>query len=66
MMIMQKIKRNRVRCECCGQIIESLSVHHFVVCKCGKCAIDGGKEYLRRFGNYVQDFEEMSEYEEDE
>lgn len=62
---MQKIKRNRVKCQCCGDIIESLSTHHFVTCKCGKCSIDDGKEYLKRIGNYVQDFIELAEYEEE-
>lgn len=54
-----------MKCQCCGDIIESLSTHHFVTCKCGKCSIDGGKEYLKRIGNYVQDFIELAEYEEE-
>lgn len=60
---MRKIKRNRVKCKCCGEVIESLSTHYFVSCRCGKCSIDGGKEYLKRIGN-LSDFIEMCEYEE--
>lgn len=60
---MKKIKRNRVKCKCCGEVIESLSTHHFVSCSCGRCAVDGGKEYLKRIGN-LSDFIEMCEYEE--
>ncbi len=32
----------------CDDIIESKTVHDFVTCSCGRCSVDGGKEYLRR------------------
>ena len=60
------IKRNRIRCIKCGDVIESKHRHDFVVCSCweevnGKgCAVDGGKDYLRRLGN---DWDDMSEVE---
>ena len=54
-----------MKCKCCGEVIESLSTYHFVSCRCDKCSIDGGKEYLKRIGN-LSDFIEMCEYEEDE
>lgn len=60
---MQKIKRNAVKCVHCGDVIESKTVHHFVSCSCGRCAVDGGKEYLKRMGN-LSDFVELCEYEE--
>lgn len=60
---MQKIKRNAVKCVHCGDVIESKSVHHFVSCSCGRCAVDGGREYLKRMGN-LSDFVELCEYEE--
>ncbi len=60
----KKIKVNKIRCKSCGDIIESKNVHDYVQCKCGKVAVDGGKEYLRRcFTNNQDDYEELSEYE---
>ena len=58
----KKIRVNRIRCLKCGEIIESTSVHDFRWCSCRACAVDGGKEYLRRLGNR-EDWEEMSEFE---
>lgn len=45
------IIRNAIRCNLCGDEIESKTTHDFVQCKCGACAVDGGREYLRRCGN---------------
>lgn len=42
------IIKNAIRCNLCGDEIESTRVHHFVTCKCGACSVDGGHEYLRR------------------
>jgi hypothetical protein len=60
---MRKIKVNRIKCNKCGDIIESISVHDFKFCKCGAVAVDGGHEYLKRCGNR-EDWEELSETEE--
>ncbi len=63
---MKKIIRNVIRCKNCGDIIESKYTHDFVTCKCGRCSVDGGKDYLRRcFKNSTDDYEELSEFEED-
>ncbi len=43
-----KIVRNAIRCNLCGDEIESQSRHDMVWCKCGACAVDGGHDYLRR------------------
>ena len=51
---------NKIRCNKCGDIIESISVHDFKYCKCGAVAVDGGHDYLRRCGNQ-EDWEELSE-----
>ena len=61
----KKIKKNCIKCNYCGDIIESKSVHDFVFCKCGKVAVDGGHEYLKRVfqKNPEEDFEELSEFE---
>lgn len=53
--ILRKIKektlmiiRNAIRCNICGDEIESKHRHDYVQCKCGACAVDGGHDYLRR------------------
>ena len=53
-----RIKVNKIRCNKCGEIIESKSVHDFKFCKCGAVAVDGGKDYLRRCGNR-EDWEDL-------
>ncbi|MBP1550562.1 MAG: hypothetical protein J6A05_11235 [Oscillospiraceae bacterium] len=44
----KKIIRNAIKCNMCGDEIESRHTHDFVRCSCGMCAVDGGHEYLRR------------------
>lgn len=39
---------NKIKCKFCGDIIESKNKHDFKFCSCGKCAIDGGHDYLKR------------------
>lgn len=69
---MKRIKRNRIQCKHCGDIIESIHQHDFKKCKCGKVAVDGGLEYARRScpsGNYedhIIDLIEFVEREEEE
>ena len=36
------IIRNAIRCNICGDEIESKHRHDFVTCKCGDCSVDGG------------------------
>ena len=62
-----KIIHNKIRCKICGEILESVTIHDFVPCKCfiesngsRGCACDGGLDYLRRLGN-PKDVEELSE-----
>ena len=57
---MSEIKRNRIKCLCCNDIIESEKRWHFKLCKCGRVAVEGGKDYLKRSGE-PSDWEEMSE-----
>jgi hypothetical protein len=56
-----RILRNRCRCRRCGDVIESLSVHHYVRCVCGAIFTDGGREYAHRGGG--DDIEDLSEVE---
>jgi hypothetical protein len=48
---------NRIQCLNCGDIITSQHRHDYVECSCGKVAVDGGHEYLRRTGS---EYREMS------
>lgn len=43
-----EIKRNAVRCNECGDEIESKLPYDYVRCSCGACTIDGGTCYIRR------------------
>ena len=56
---MEKIVINKIRCQKCGDVIESTHRHDFKFCKCGAVAINSGKDYLRRCGNR-EDWEELS------
>lgn len=61
---MNKILTNKIKCKTCGEIIESKSVHDFVMCKCGRVGVDGGHYYLKRtFTESQNDYEELSETE---
>ena len=55
-----QIVHNRIRCLKCGDVIESVTVHDYRECSCGACAVDGGKDYLRRCG-YAENWEDCSE-----
>lgn len=58
------IKVNKIQCKNCGDIIESINRHDFKYCKCGRVAVDGGHDYLRRcFKNSTDDYIELSEEE---
>lgn len=53
----EKIIRNAARCSNCKITVESKHRHDFVMCKCGKVAVDGGRDYLKRSGDpqYCED-----------
>ncbi len=53
------IIKNAIKCNKCGDEIESTNRHDFVTCKCGACSVDGGHDYLRRCGNR-EDWTELS------
>ena len=58
------IVRNRIRCNLCGDIIESRYRHDFKSCRCGAVCVDGGKDYIRRgFLNSLDDYTDRSVYE---
>ena len=42
------IIKNAIRCNICGEEIESKHSHDYVTCKCGACSVDGGHDYIRR------------------
>ena len=47
------IIKNAIRCNICGDEIESKHRHDYVQCKCGACAVDGGHDYPK--ANYTID-----------
>lgn len=55
----KKIIRNAVKCNKCGQVIESVNPDITIKCSCGNVSIGGGCLQLIREGN---DFTEMTEY----
>lgn len=57
-----EILRNRIRCNLCGNVIESEYRHDMRWCECGAVAVDGGHSYLKRlFVNSPKDYTELSE-----
>ena len=63
---MKKLKKNAIKCNLCGDIIESTHVHDFKMCSCGAVSVDGGKLYCKRsFTNSPGDYEDLSEWEEE-
>lgn len=57
---MQKILSNKIKCNKCGDVIESTSVHDFKWCKCKSVAVDGGHEYLKRSAMNPKDYHDLS------
>lgn len=43
----RRILRNALRCNSCGDEIESTFRHDYRSCKCGNAVVDGGRAYLR-------------------
>ena len=60
-----KILKNAIRCNLCGDEIESTDRHDFVTCSCGACAVDGGHDYLRRSFKDKECYTERSVVKED-
>lgn len=56
---MIKILSNKIKCNFCGDIIESHNVQDYKVCKCGRCACMGGLSELKR--DYVYSHEDYTE-----
>ena len=54
---------NKIQCIHCKDVLISYNRHDFRMCFCGKCGVDGGKDYLRRLGEET-DYIEMSEFKE--
>lgn len=61
-----RILHNRIRCNKCGDVIESEYRHDFKSCRCGLVSVDGGHDYLRRgFTESPNDYTELSEVEQE-
>lgn len=61
----EKIVKNCICRNHCGNTIVSKNRHDFIGCSCGTVAVDGRTDYLRRiFKTSADDFTELSEFEE--
>ena len=60
-----KIIRNAIRCNICGDEIESKYRQDYVRCSCGSCAVDGGHDYLRRTFKDKESYTDLSVVEDD-
>jgi disulfide oxidoreductase YuzD len=60
---MKKLKRSIIKCNICGDVIESKYRHNWVQCKCKRIYIDGGLSYQRVGFQIPTDFTDMSEWE---
>lgn len=60
---MKIVSRNMIKCNLCGDEIESIHRHDFKWCKCKSVAVDGGTYYLKRLGN-LDHWTDISEYRE--
>ena len=60
-----RLKRNRIKCLKCGDVIESKHVHDFRWCQCKNIFVDGGLEYCRIGGAALDDdsYENLCEFE---
>ena len=63
---MSRIKVNKAKCNRCGDIIESTWRNEIVTCSCGSLTVDGGYDYIRRGFWERTDYEELSEYYEEQ
>lgn len=59
---MNRIIKNSARCKKCHDVLVSVSVHDFKWCTCRTIFVDGGREYLRRGGDFSS-LEDLSEFE---
>lgn len=63
----EKLIRNAIKCNLCGDVIESTHRHDFKRCKCGTVFIDGGLDYSRRgYKNSRDDYIDLCEWEEED
>lgn len=63
---MKKLVKSSIKCNHCGDILVSRHRHDFVMCKCGKCFLDGGLD-CQRMGfpeSPEKDITDLSEYRE--
>lgn len=56
----RRIIRNAIQCNHCRDVIESFYRHDFKYCSCGRVAVDGGLDYLRRCFQEKADYTELS------
>ena len=59
----RNIIKNVIKCNKCGEIIESVYRQDFKTCSCRQVSVDGGLDFLRRcFADTPRDYTELSEF----
>lgn len=61
---MKILIRNAIKCNSCGDEIESTHRHDFKWCSCKSCAVDGGLAYQKRCAKSEDSYTDISEYRE--
>lgn len=62
---MKKVIKNRWKCLCCREILESNYAHDFITCSCGSLSIDGGPYIPRVLFKDENMIEDLSTYDEE-
>lgn len=57
-----EIVRNAAKCLKCLEILESIHRHDFRMCKCGNLFVDGGRDYIRRGAEDLENILDLTEY----
>lgn len=54
--------RNKAKCKLCECVIESLSTHDYISCKCGHISVQGGKRIAGEWINFISIHDDDSEH----
>ncbi len=57
---------NKIKCNHCGDIIESEDTYDFKRCRCRRVAVDGGHDYAKRLFLEEGDYTDLSVFSDDE
>lgn len=61
---MRRLLVNKARCAVCLDVIQSVHRHDWQACRCGAIFVDGGTSYQRYGADNLEDFVDLSVWEE--